>query len=62
MDKIYLLMYEDALDDSREAWNIFYVPIEVFATREARKKRIEELEKEYPDFYHFNKRNLVVNE
>ena len=55
-------MYEDALDDSREAWNIFYVPIEVFATREARKKRIEELEKEYPDFYHFNKRNLVVNE
>jgi hypothetical protein len=40
--KVYLLQYcED--DGSREAWSVFYTPIEAFGTKELRDARIEHL-------------------
>jgi hypothetical protein len=40
--KVYLLQYcED--DGSREAWSVFYTPIEAFETKELRDARIEYL-------------------
>ena len=59
---VYLLYY-DTDYGSREEWNTFYTPCEVFATEEQRQRRIDFIKansEEYTDDDHFCLKELEI--
>jgi hypothetical protein len=44
--KIYLLYYDTIDSGSREEWNTFYTPVELFTSDEDRKQRINFIKKQ----------------
>ena len=51
--KAYLLFYDTDFG-SREEWNTFYTPCEMFATAAARQARIDHIQKECPGRFEFH--------
>lgn len=57
--KLFVLQY--SVDDgSRESYNVFYTPVEVFSSEELRDQRIEELKKEDEE-YDFIKTEMFLD-
>ena len=63
--KLYLLYYDTDCGLSREEWNTFYTPVEVFDSEEKRRARIKFIKKQVdedgePLGYHFHKVDTTI--
>ena len=47
--KVYLLFYDEDGTGTREEWNVFYTPCEVFPLAQTRKDRIAYIKSKYPE-------------
>lgn len=57
---VYVLQYDED-NGSREDWNVFYTPIELFATKAERDQRIADIEA-YDPSMEFEKTEVTLGE
>ncbi len=58
---VYALQYDDEDGNDRESWSVFYTPLEIFATKADRDKRIADIEA-YDSDKEFETSDITIGE